>query len=136
MRFAIPSRAHKTQMRIYGAICSVSGVTLFFMYHANTYARAHGGHDLTFALGYGIVFSVFAVLLLALQVWAELLLSLCLAVLALAFVYGMIVDIRSTPEVFYNVPFVLLLLVPVSFTIQRLRRRTYFQLETSNSNIV
>jgi hypothetical protein len=127
MRFAMPNNAHKAQMRIYGILCLIVGVVFLFIYQANSYSRNHGGHDLSYVLKYGIALSILGVLLLALRVWAELFFALSLVAVALGFVYGIIADFRTAPEVLYNVPVVFFLLIPAFFSLQRLRSGAYFQ---------
>jgi hypothetical protein len=126
IRFANASRAHKIQMRIYGTICAVSGISLFGIYLANRNAFGHGKSDL-YIVEYAAGFSVLAAGLLAARVWVELIFNLCLLCLSTGIVISLVLNHEtSASQISLDLFIVALLMTPVALGIQRLKQGAYF----------
>jgi hypothetical protein len=126
MRFANPSATHKMQMRIYGSICAISGISLVAVYLANRNAYGHGKADL-YIVEYAIAFLVLAAGLIALRVWAELIFNLCLLCLSVGVVASLVMNHETAvSQISLDLLIVALLMTPVAFSIQRLKHGAYF----------
>ena len=110
IRFANASKAQGIQMRIYGTICAVSGVSLFAIYLANGSASDHGKADL-YIVEYAIAFLILAAGLLTLTVWAELIFNLCLLLLSVGIAASLVVNRETDPgQIFLDLAIIALLM--------------------------
>jgi hypothetical protein len=125
IRFANASKAHKMQMRIYGLICAVSGISFFSIYLANRNAYGHGKADF-YIVEYGIAFSALAAGLLAARVWAELIFDLCLLCLTVGVLISVVVNPKEISQIIFDLAIVALLMIPVAFSIYRIQHGVYF----------
>jgi heme/copper-type cytochrome/quinol oxidase subunit 4 len=126
IRFANASKVHKMQMRIYGTMCAISGISLFAIYLANRNAYGHGKADL-YIVEYAIAFLVLAAGLLAARVWAELIFNLCLLCVSIGLVASLVMN-RETDisQISLDLFVIALLMTPVALSIQRLKHGAYF----------
>jgi hypothetical protein len=126
IRFATASKIHKMQMRIYGTVCAISGISLFAMYLANRNAYGHGKADL-YIVEYAIAFLVLAAGLLAGRVWAELFFNLCLLCLSVGLIVSLVMNHETAAsQISLDLFVVALLMTPVALCIHRLRQGAYF----------
>ena len=110
------------QMRIYGTICAISGVS----YLANRNAYGHGKADL-YIVEYAIAFLVLAAGLLAGRVWAELIFNLCLLCLSVGLVVSLVINREtSASQISLDLFLVALLMTPVALCIHRFAHGGYF----------
>ena len=124
--FANASKPHKIQMRIYGTICAISGISFFAIYFANRNTYAHGKADL-YIVEYAIAFLVLAAGLLAVRVWAELIFNLCLFCLSVGTVASLVANHETdTSQILLDLFIVALLMTPVAICIHRLKHGAYF----------
>jgi hypothetical protein len=126
IRFANVSVAHKIQMRLYGIICAVSGISFLAIYRSNQNAYGHGKEDF-YIVGYAITFLAFAAGLLAVRLWVELIFNFCLLCLSLSFVAALLINHETDLSlIFVNLAVVALLMTPVAICIYRLKHQGYF----------
>ena len=125
IRFANASNAHKMQMRIYGALCAISAISLFVIYLANGNAYGHRKTDL-YIVEYAVAFLALAAGLLAARVWAELIFDLCLLLLALGIVVSIVIDNLPASQIVLDLSIVSILMIPVVLCIYRLQHGAYF----------
>ena len=126
IRFANASTVHKIEMRLYGMICAISGITFLTMYLANRNASDHGKADL-YMVGYGIVFVAFAAGLFGVRLWAELIFNFCLLCLSLGSVAVLVINRETDISLIcFNLAVIALLMTPVAICIYRLRHQGYF----------
>lgn len=125
IRFANASKAHKIQMRIFGLICAVSGISFFAIYLANRNANGHGKADF-YIVEYGIAFPALAVGLLAARVWAELIFDLCLLCLTVGMLISIVADPIEMSQLALDFAIVGFLMTPVALSIYRFKHGGYF----------
>ncbi len=126
IRFANASKAHKMQMRIYGTVCAISGITLLEIYFANKNAYGHGRADL-YIVEYASSFLVLAAGLLAARVWAELIFNLCLLCLSVGVVASLVMNHETAvSQISLDLFIVALLMTPVGWSIRRFKYGAYF----------
>jgi hypothetical protein len=125
--FPKASKTHKMQMRIYCAICAMSGVSLVADYWANRGAFNHGKNDL-YIVWYAIAFLTLAAGLLAASVWAELILDLCLVCLSVGILASLVENHETDgSQIFLDFFLSALLMTPVALSIQQLKQGAYFR---------
>jgi len=126
IRLANPSKAHRIQMRIFGAICAVSAVWLFAIYRADLGAYNHGKADL-YIVWYALAFLVVALGLLTAKLWAEMVFNICLLLLTLATAISLLTNDRQQDSlVALDLAFFVFFLTPVALTIYQFKRGAYF----------
>jgi hypothetical protein len=126
IRFANASKSHRIQMRIFGTICAISGISLLAIYFANGNAYGHGKADL-YIVWYAVTFLVFAVGLLTVRLWAELIFNLCLLCLGAGVVASSVANHETDPsQISIDILVIALLMTPVAICIHRLRHGAYF----------
>src|ERR1700733_11296251 len=124
IRFANASKAHKLQMRVYGLICAVSGISFFAIYLSNRNAYGHGKADF-YIVEYGLAFSILAVGLLAARVWAELIFDLCLLSLTIGMLISVAVNPKEISQIVFDLAVIALLMIPVALSIYWIQHGEY-----------
>ena len=122
-RLANPSKAHRVQMRIFGTLCAVGGISLLAIYWSNSKAYEHGKADLYIA-GYGIPLLFLGLGLLAAKIWAEIVLDLCHTVLVAATIAALVMNKPQDSEWSISLVLLAFLLAPVALSIYRLETRS------------
>ena len=124
IRLANPSKAHRIQMRIFGAICAISALWLFAIYRADSGAYDHGKSDF-YIVWYALGLLALALGLLAANLWAEVIFNACLLLLALATAISLFSDWQQDSLAALDLAFLMLFLAPVALTIYQFKHGAY-----------